>query len=253
MNPVSAPSAPSPALSLAGPAGATTLGSDEFLQLLVAQLRNQDPTSPQDGHEFAAQLAQFSQVEQLTNINESLGKQAGQLAALGGSVDGLHAGQAAMTNRLSGRIDLQSATALIGRTVEMAGTSLSWDGTQAVDVPVRLDGEVREVEVTIRDAAGAVVRTIRTGSLPSGSHDVSWDGALEDGSAAPAGTYSASVRAIGSDGGSVGATAVTTGLVERITVDGDGVFLWVDGRALPFDTLVSVLPQATGGAPAPEE
>ena len=234
------PSAP----SLTGAAGGAGLGRDEFLQLLVAQLRNQDPTSPQDGHEFAAQLAQFSQVEQLTNINASLGAQAAEIAALAGSVDGLHAGQESMTTALSGRINLHAATSLIGRTVEVAGSSVEWGGAEAVDVPVRLDGPAREVEVTIRNASGTVVRTIRAGSHEAGTHALAWDGALNDGSAAPAGTYSVSVAAVGPEGQSVGAAAVVSGQVERMTVDGDGVSLWVDGRAYPFDSLVSVVPDA---------
>ncbi|PAP75762.1 flagellar hook assembly protein FlgD [Rubrivirga marina] len=241
MSPLSSANSAASAFSTAASPGGAQLGRDEFLQLLVAQLRNQDPTSPQDGHEFAAQLAQFSQVEQLTNINAAIGSQAGQLAALAGSVDGLHTGQTDMANRLSGRIDLQAATALIGQTVEMAGATLSWDGATATDVPVRLDGAAREVEVTIRDADGAVVRTLRTGSLEAGAHAIAWDGALADGSDAPAGAYSVSVSAVGPDGQPVGATAVTTGTVERITVDADGVALWVGGRPLAFDALLAVL------------
>jgi len=245
MSPLSSTGATPSTLPPASGLGGAQLGRDEFLQLLVAQLRNQDPTSPQDGHEFAAQLAQFSQVEQLTNINDAIGAQADQLAALAGSVDGLHTGQADMANQLGGRIDLQSATALIGQTVEMAGATVAWDGATAVDVPVRLDGAAREVELTIRDADGAVVRTLRTGSLEAGAHALSWDGALPDGSAAPAGAYSISVSAVGSDGQPVDATAVTTGTVERITVDADGVALWIDGRPLAFDALLAVLPAAS--------
>ncbi len=230
------------AASFASPAGGSTLGRDEFLQLLVAQLRNQDPTSPQDGHEFAAQLAQFSQVEQLTNINESMAGQAQRFGALAGAIDGLRAGQIGMADQLSGRMDLQSATALIGRTVEMAGATVEWAGTGEATVPVRLGGDVREVELTVRDADGAVVRTIRTGALDEGDHDLTWDGALNDGSAAPEGAYTVAVSAVGPDGEPVAATAVTRGTVDRLTVEKDGVFLWVGGRPIPFQSLLSVVP-----------
>ncbi|WP_420456788.1 flagellar hook assembly protein FlgD [Rubrivirga sp.] len=235
---------PSPA-ALAGGAGSSALGRDEFLQLLVAQLRNQDPTSPQNGHEFAAQLAQFSQVEQLTNISASMAGQARQVAALAGAIDGLRAGQAGMTSQLTGRIDLQSATALIGQTVEMAGATVAWAGTGEAPIPVRLDGAAREVEVTIRDADGALVRTMRTGALSEGDHELSWDGALDDGSAAPEGAYTVSVSALGPEGEPVRATAVTRGTVDRLTVERDGLFLWVGGRPIPFQSLLSVVP---GGA-----
>lgn len=67
------------------------LDRDAFLQLLVAQLSNQDPMSPQDGHEFAAQLAQFSSVEQLTQIGETLGSHTQLLADLANQIGGLAA------------------------------------------------------------------------------------------------------------------------------------------------------------------
>jgi flagellar basal-body rod modification protein FlgD len=57
------------------PAGASrtdSMGSDAFLKLLVVQLQNQDPTSPQSNTEFIAQLATFSSLEQLTSINKAV-------------------------------------------------------------------------------------------------------------------------------------------------------------------------------------
>lgn len=51
--------------------GSSAVSKDEFLKLFVAQLKNQSPMDPLKGHEFIAQLAQFSSVEQLTSLNAS--------------------------------------------------------------------------------------------------------------------------------------------------------------------------------------
>lgn len=232
------PSATSAALQ--GATGSSALGRDQFLQLLVAQLRNQDPTSPQQGHEFAAQLAQFSSVEQLTQIGSTLSSQSGQLAALARALEGVQTGQAALSSALSGRIDLQAAAGLVGQTVEVASGALPWDGEAPAPVTVRLAGPAREVEVVVRDADGAVVRTLRTGPLGPGDHPVVWDGTLADGSAAPAGAYAASVTAVGPDGKPAPATPVLSGAVDRLSVEGGGVFLWVGGHRVPFGDLLSV-------------
>ena len=220
--------------------GSPDLGRDEFLQLLVAQLRNQDPTSPQDGHEFAAQLAQFSSVEQLTNIDASLSSQAELLTELAGALTELQAGQSQMASELAGRIDLQAASGLIGQTVQVSNGAVAWSGEGSAPIALRLSGDVREVTVTIRDAEGDVVRTLRADALAAGDHTLTWDGAQSDGSPAPAGTYTAEVSAVGTDGQAVDTTPVLTGTVDRLTVESDGVFLWIGDRRVPFDALLAV-------------
>ena len=242
---------PAPTAGAGALTGGADLDRDAFLQLLVAQLRNQDPTSPQEGHEFAAQLAQFSTVEQLTSINESLTAQAGLFAGLEAGIGALQAGQVAMGDHLSGRIDLQSATALIGQTVDVADGVVEWDGSGDVSVPVRLDGNAREVTMTIRNGSGEVVRTVTVGAHRAGDHDLEWDGALSDGATAPEGTYTVEVTAVGADGAPVNASAVTSGVVERLTVDGDGISLWIGGRRVPFSALLSVRGSSSETTEAP--
>ena len=84
------------------------LGKDQFLQMLVAQMKNQDPLSPMDGQQMAAQLAQFSSVEQLVTLNETMSSAA--------------AGQASLLESLGGSLTLGA----IGKSVEV-------DSSQATD------------------------------------------------------------------------------------------------------------------------
>lgn len=70
------------------------LGKDDFLKLLITQLTNQDPTSPMEDTQFISQMAQFSSLEQMTNMNESF-------------------------NKLAGMISSSQAASVLGRTVEV--------------------------------------------------------------------------------------------------------------------------------------
>lgn len=99
------------------------MGRDAFLQLLVAQLSNQDPMSPQDGHEFAAQLAQFSSVEQLTQISDTLGTHTQLLARLSQAIDALELPASPETD--TGETDASDAsTPSAGDTAEADGSAL---------------------------------------------------------------------------------------------------------------------------------
>ncbi|GIV61226.1 MAG: basal-body rod modification protein FlgD [Rhodothermaceae bacterium] len=204
------------------PTGSQILGKDEFLRLLVTQLSNQDPLNPLQGQEFAAQLAQFSSVEQLINIQETL-------AANGASLDVL----AQTTNA-------GIASGLIGKTVEALGDQVSWDGEGERILGFDLAGSADTVTLTIRDAAGNVVRTVDLGQQDAGQHTFTWDGKDKYGATVAAGTYTFEVTATEADGDAVEATEHVTGTVDRITFGPEGILLWLGGTAVSLANVSAV-------------
>ncbi|MEX1055960.1 MAG: flagellar hook capping FlgD N-terminal domain-containing protein, partial [Rhodothermales bacterium] len=118
----------------------SALGKNEFLRLLVAQISNQDPLNPMQGHEFAAQLAQFSSVEQLMNIGDVLTKN--------GELNGL----------LAQSVNSGVASGLIGKSIETKGNQINWSGEGVSELNFKLADSAQSVTVTIRDKVGNVIR-----------------------------------------------------------------------------------------------
>lgn len=241
----SSPLAPNPSASSAAGglfAGSKkTLGRDAFLQLLVAQLSNQDPLNPQEGHEFAAQLAQFSSVEQLANIGGTLAAHSDLLAKLAAQAEASASQQAQQAEALGLQGDLASAAGLIGQTVEARGGHAVWDGATPATLGVSLKAPAASVQVVVRDAAGRAVRTLSLGHLGAGRHTPTWDGLTDDGQTAPPGAYSFTIEAAGPDGGAVPATPFTRGRVDRVTIEPDGVRFWIGPRGAPMSDLISLV------------
>jgi flagellar basal-body rod modification protein FlgD len=186
------------AAAAASAAGGTSLGGTDFLTLMLAQLKNQDPTSPVDSNTFLSQLASLSQVQGITQLNTSF-------AALSSS---LVSNQAMQASSLLGH------QALVGSktaTLAAAGTV-----TGAVQVPQT----TADVVLNISDSSGSLVRQIDLGAQSAGMANYSWDGKQQDGSQAAAGTYTLSAQYADASS-SKGATAATTyvnGTVQSVTM-----------------------------------
>jgi flagellar basal-body rod modification protein FlgD len=207
------------------PVGGSTLGQQDFLRLLVTQLQAQDPLNPQDSTEFTAQLAQFSSLEQLMNVNSMLD----QLAAF----------EAAIANT--------QAASLIGRDVLALGNGISVTDGEASFAEITLGAEADEVTVTIRDDAGSVIRVLDLGELGAGDHTVAWDGLTDGGSLAPNGNYTFEVSAK-ADGEDVSVETHIRGRVEGIDFDINGTFLLVAGRRISLGDVISIREAVTSPA-----
>lgn len=147
--------------------GNKALGKDAFLQLLVTQLKNQNPLEPQDNGEFVAQLAQFSSLEGITTLNDTVS----------GLASNYNSSQA-----------LQ-ASALVGRTVIAPGDKAVVDTTKGLNGTVVVPSSVSAATLKITDADGKVVRTIDMGAQTAGNAAFTWDGKNDAGEVAAAGTY----------------------------------------------------------------
>jgi len=194
------------------------LGKNEFLKLLTAQLTNQDPLNPMKPDEFAAQLAQFSSVEQLTQLNKAM---AAQQAALDAAQATSQAGLAA---------------ALIGKQVVGLGNQVVVGAQGAPRVPVTVGAPGGTGTLTIKDASGRVVSTLPVGRLAAGDHQLTLPPNL------PAGTYSYELTVTGADGKAVPVTTHVTGIVDGVRMQDGKVLLRVGALTIPMDKLTDIRP-----------
>jgi flagellar basal-body rod modification protein FlgD len=174
---------------------------DRFLNLLVAQMQNQDPLNPLDNAQVTSQLAQLSTVQGIENMGASL---------------------AALAESLSSNQVAQAAS-LIGRGVLVPGNDIGPSPENSV-AGFDLAGSTDSVTVTIEDASGATVRTLEFGALPAGVNLIAWDGLQEDGSAAPDGEYSFKLTASYA-GTAVTAESLSLGAVNSVSQGSTGVLL----------------------------
>lgn len=222
MLPSTSPASSSSAGAALSQAASQKVGKDGFLKILVTQLKNQNPTDPMKGRDFASQLAQFSSVEQLTNISDQI------------------EGQQSSNRALMQSVNSGVATDLIGRTVEADGNQFAWNGEGKTTLGMDLNAPASKVTVTIRDAAGNAVRTRTLEDVQAGSEEITWDGTTDADAPAPEGRYSFEVEAVDAQGESVEASPYLKGSVDRVAFGKDGTQLWVDGAKISMGRIRSV-------------
>ena len=194
--------------------GTATLGGTNFLTLMLAQLKNQDPTSPVDSNQFLNQLASLSTVQGITQLNTSFG---------------------ALSTSLVSSQALQ-ASSLLGRQALVASTTANLAASGAVSGAIDVPQTTSQAVVNISDSSGALVRQINLGAQSTGLANFSWDGKQQDGSQAPAGQYTLSAQFAGATGATAASTYVN-GTVQSVTMGAGqtGLTLNVSGLgSVPF-------------------
>ncbi|MCD4735780.1 MAG: hypothetical protein K8R53_07025 [Bacteroidales bacterium] len=193
------------------------LGRDSFLTMLVAQLQHQDPLNPMDGTDFSAQLAQFSQLEQLINLNDSMETLA---AAFTENSEGDAVGY--IGKQVTGNVDIMNVDQ---GTVSGGFYNLGQSG---------------DVMVTITDADGKTIKTLYEGQQNAGSHLIAWDGTDSAGKAVEDGSYQYTVMA-NSGYGYAQVPSSVTGKVEGVTYNNGNPYLVVQGVLLDPKSLTAVI------------
>lgn len=194
---------------------AKTLTQNDFLKLMTSQLKNQDPLKPLDNSEFVSQMAQFSTVSGIQNLQTSFSTLASSLTS----------SQALQASSLVGRNVLSPTSSV--------GLSAGGVASLAIDAPVS-----GNVIVNISDASGQLIRRIDLGSQSAGLTQFQWDGLDSSGVAAAAGQYQFSAT-VGQGTQVQAASTLAVGKVNSVSLDASGALnLNVDGiGAVPFSTI----------------
>lgn len=196
----------------------SVLGKEDFLNLLITQLQNQDPLNPTDSTEFTAQLAQFSSLEQLSNVNDNL--------------EQLQNYQAAANN--------SQAVSLLGKEVTANGNFLKLTDGEPIDCDFNLSNDAATAVVNIYDSTGGFVKAIEHEGLSAGRHTLVWDGTDNNGNPATDGSYTFEILAADANGQKVNATALFTGTVDTVAFENNTPFLIFGGQRIAVGDVIQV-------------
>jgi flagellar basal-body rod modification protein FlgD len=206
-----------PSVSVVGtPRSGSALTKDDFLRLLITQLRHQDPLNPLDQNEFLSQSAQFTALEELQNIGDVL--------------EDLRA--------MSSGTGLVDHAVLLGRTVDAVGRAVTFDGASPVTLPFTTRTPAARVEVEIADGEGRVVRRLSQTAVEAGVHAIEWTGRDDAGQALSPGTYFYRVSSPRAEGAS--APVVTSGTLTAIEQRGGQILFRVGDSLIRQDDIVSL-------------
>ena len=196
------------------------LGREVFLRLLVEQLQAQDPTNPVENEDFVAQLAQFTSLEQTTNINENLESLIGQ-------------------SEKQTKLDLVN---LIGQEVSAQGNIIPLQETGDQTLAYVLDEAVRKLTINVFDENGKLVQQFKDlGPQKSGPHQIVWNGENLEEDRVEAGVYSFVPKAFDEKGKEVVATTYMRDVVRSVMISEDKPLITLSsGKTLESSDILSV-------------
>ena len=207
--------------SKTGLMSSSSLNKDDFLKLLLTQLQHQDPMNPLDNTEFLAQLSQFSQLEQIYNVNQN--------------IQGLTASQNLVRDSL--------LTNWLGKTVKVEGSQIYLNNQDGANLSYELLDWADKVTINIYDADSQRIKKIEQLHQGEGIHTVCWDGTDIEGNKVAAGTYAFEVIAESNDE-SIWVTPYTAGQVCGISFSHEGEpSLQVGNQEIPLSKIIQITDQ----------
>ena len=201
--------------------GATSSGSldrEAFMQLLVAQLRNQDPLDPMDARDFVTQLSQLSGVEQLVTMSNR--------------IEGMEMAMAGVAN--------VQAASLTGKHVTANTSTLRLPDQGPANGSFSLTGAASTVTVRVLDGDGRLVRTLTLNDQSPGTRTFTWDGKDEAGTRAESGNYRIEVTAQDASGLPVPSTTSINGIIGSISYEGGVPTLVVGGAHVVLGDVITI-------------
>lgn len=186
--------------------GSTSLDMNAFLTMFTTQLQYQDPTNPMESYELAAQLAQFSSVEGINQVNTNLQTVQTYLASLNNAQMVGLVGKEVVTNSDALRVTSGTATT--------AAYTLPADST---------------VTVEIYNDQGQVVRTMSQGAQTAGNHNLQWDGKDDSGQTVADGDYTCKVSAVAASGETSNIATTVTGQVYSFVMNSTSPYVILGG------------------------
>jgi flagellar basal-body rod modification protein FlgD len=199
-----------------------SLGKNDFLQLLVTKLENQDPMKPMEDENFIAQLAQFATLEQMNNISEGITSQ----------------NQWSMLSMQS--LNNSMAAGLIGKEVTASYSSIYVDSKNKPTISFTTDQPATAVDFTVKDSKGNVVTTFQKKDVGAGVNTMTWDGTDQMGNRVKEGNYTIDATATALSGQTFKPALSLVGVVSSILYRDGAAYLRVDGIDIPLGDVTAV-------------
>lgn len=200
--------------------GSNELSKDAFMKLMLTQMKNQDPTNPLQSHEMAAQLAQFTSLEQLQNMNMNIEKLVGAQQPQ----------------------EKFQALSMIGKSIKSDSSFISHaEGVKDHDIRFELNSDAKDVEVIVRDAEGKDVRKYSFHNLKKGMNSVSWNARNDEGYEARPGDFRVFITAKDDTGRSVQAKTDISGKITGVNLTAQGPVLMVGSQSVKLSDVKQIV------------